>query len=101
MIIVYTTCKDKKEVKKISDYVLRNKLAACVNSFGILSYYLWKGKIRRGREYVCIIKTSASKFRALKEGLAKISGYDIPCIMKININDANNKFIEWMNSEIR
>ena len=45
MAFVYITCKDKKEARKISRFLLEKKLIACANIFPIESMYRWEGKM--------------------------------------------------------
>lgn len=101
MIWIYTTCKNKKEAMKISNYLIKNKLAACINMFPINSLYRWKNKIVKGKEYSLIIKTKNEKFNKIKNEIKKIHSYEVPCILKVNINKANKEYLSWLNKKIK
>jgi len=99
MIFIYITTKNKKEAEKIALHLLKNRFAACINFFPVNSFYLWKGKIEKSKEFVCIIKTNKS-FEKVKEEIKKLHSYKIPCICKINIK-ADSEFKSWIKKELR
>ncbi len=101
MIWIYTTCKNKKEAVRISNHLIKNKLAACNNMFPISSVYRWKNKIVKDKEYALIIKTKNGKFNKIKNEIKKIHGYEVPCILKININKVNKEYLSWLNKEVK
>jgi periplasmic divalent cation tolerance protein len=100
MILVYITCKDAKEAKKISDCLVGKRLAACTNIFPIDSFYWWNGKIENSDEIVIIAKTIDRNYDSIKKEVKKIHSYKIPCIMKIKA-DANKDYEEWVIKETR
>ncbi len=98
MILVYITCKDKEEAKKISKYLLEKRLVACTNIHPIESMYWWKGKIQEDNEFVVIAKTKDSCYDKVKEEVKKIHSYDVPCILKIKA-EANEEYGKWIEEE--
>lgn len=99
MIIVYVTCGSKEEAKKIADFAVKNKLAACANYFPINSVYKWKGKIENDKEFVLLLKTVDKNFGKLKSEIRKMHSYEIPCIMKIDA-DANKEYADWVKKQV-
>lgn len=100
MTIIYITCKDIKEAKKISKHLLNKRIIACANIHPIESMYWWKGKIVEELETVIIAKSSSKNFNKIKEEVKKIHSYEIPCILKID-SEANEGYDEWVRKEIR
>ncbi len=98
-MIIYVTCKDKKEAKKISAHLINKKLVACTNFFPINSMYRWKGKIVDNKEYMLLLKSLNKNYNKIKKEIEKMHSYDIPFIGKINI-DINKKYEKWMDKEI-
>jgi len=94
MILIYVTCKDNKEAKKISKYLLDKKLIVCANIFPIESLYYWKGKLTEDKEVVLILKALKNNYKKIKEEIKKIHSYDIPFIGKINI-EVNKEYKKW------
>jgi periplasmic divalent cation tolerance protein len=85
---------------KLSNYLVENKYAACANIFPIKSAYWWKGQIASDQEYVSILKTITGNWEILKTKVEEIHPYEIPCIMKIEV-EANEKYEEWIRSEVK
>ncbi len=98
MILVYITCKDNEEAKKISRHLLEKKLIACTNIHPIESMYWWKGKIQEDNEVVIIAKTKDSCYDKVKAEVKKVHSYDVPCILKI-MAEANKEYNKWINEE--
>jgi len=100
MTLVYITCKDSKEAKKVSMHLLRKRLIACANIFPIRSMYWWNYKIVDDKENVIIAKTNNKNFPKMVKEVNRIHSYKIPCILKINVT-ANKEYEQWANKEIR
>lgn len=100
MISIYITCRDEKEAIKISKHLLKKRLIACSNIFPIKSMYWWNKKIVNDNEIVILAKTTGKKFEKIKKEVEKIHSYDIPCILKFNV-EANRKYHEWVRQETK
>jgi periplasmic divalent cation tolerance protein len=99
-IFVYITNPSKKHAEKIALHLLNKRLIACVNIFPIQSFYWWKEKIEKSKEYVLIAKTIKEKFEKIKEEVKKIHEYKIPLIAKIEV-EANKEYESWLKKEVR
>ena len=99
MILVYITCKDRKEAKKISEHLLKKRLIACANIFPVESMYWWKGKIVNEKEIVLICKSKENKFSGIKKAIKKIHSYEIPCIERIRTT-ADLDYEKWVKKEL-
>ncbi len=95
MIVLYITCKDKEEAKKISKHLLEKKLIACSNIIPIESMYWWKGKIEECNEYAIIAKTKEENYGPAEQEIKKIHSYQIPCILKIKVG-CNKEYGQWV-----
>jgi periplasmic divalent cation tolerance protein len=99
MILVYITCRDREEAKKISRHLLEKRLVACTNVFPIKSFYRWKNKISENSEIVMIAKSLEENFEKIRREIGKIHSYDIPCILKIKVK-GNKEFLGWIKEEV-
>jgi periplasmic divalent cation tolerance protein len=100
MTLVYITCKDEKEARKISMHLLKKRIIVCANVFPIKSMYWWQGKIVNGRETAIFAKTSSKNFDKIVKEVEKIHSYQVPCIIKLDAK-SSKKYESWENSEIR
>ena len=100
MTLVYITCKDEKEAKKISMHLLRKRLIACANIFPIKSMYWWNNKIANGNESAIIAKTKDKRFERVAAEVKRLHSYAVPCILKID-SISNKEYERWVNKEVR
>jgi periplasmic divalent cation tolerance protein len=99
-IIIYTTNPNLKEAKKVADVLLEKRLIACANHFPIQSAFWWKGKIENAKEIVSILKTKKENWEKVKKEIQKIHSYEIPCIMKMDV-ESNGDYAEWIKKETK
>lgn len=99
MTLVYITCKDKEEARKISKVLLEKKLVACSNMFPIESMYWWKGKIEEDNEVVILAKTKDKNYERIKQEVKKLHSYEVPCILKLS-SDANIDYDKWVDEVV-
>jgi len=96
-IVVITTCDSREIAEKISNFLVRNKLAACVQiSNEINSVYIWKNNIENSTEYYCIIKTKENLFHKVAESIKKIHNYEVPEIIALPIIYLSNDYKKWI-----
>ena len=64
--VVLVMCRTLAEGRRIARRVVSNRLAACVNIVlsPAESFYTWKGKLEKAREYLLVMKTAAPAFSA-------------------------------------
>ena len=95
MMLVYITCRDYKEARKISIHLLKRKLIGCANIFPIKSVYWWNNKIVNHKENAIIAKTNNKNFKKVANEVKKVHSYSIPCILRVNAS-ANREYEDWL-----
>ena len=100
-IIVITTVGNKKDAEELAEKIVSAKLGACVQISEIKSYYAWKGSLESSGEFKLMIKTMDKKYDLLKEFIIKNSKYDIPQILAVNIGKGYDKYLDWVESELK
>ncbi|MCL2390324.1 MAG: divalent-cation tolerance protein CutA [Endomicrobia bacterium] len=96
-IIVFVTVPDRKTANKIKNIVLENKIAACVSvTGGVSSFYWWKGKIGRAKEYLLVMKTVKAKFSDLEKRVKKVHPYEVPEIIAADISAGSKDYLDWI-----
>ena len=99
-VVAYITNENERSARKLSDLLINRKLAACTNQFPITSAYWWKGEIEHSNEVVLIAKTTTSKWIELLEFVERNHPYDVPCIMKFEV-EANEAYERWIEDSVR
>nr|ACN28985.1 unknown [Zea mays] len=101
-IVVYVTVPNREAGKKLSQSIISEKLAACVNIVpGIESVYWWEGKVQSDAEELLIIKTRESLLDALTAHVKANHEYDVPEVIALPITGGNTKYLEWIKNSTR
>lgn len=95
-IILVSTYPNKKSITTISNQIVKNHLAACVNILKISSIYLWKGKTENISEYLALFKTTNKNKNSLKKAIKDTHPYEVPEIAEIHINSINQPYLRWL-----
>lgn len=96
MRIIYITCKDINEAKKISRHLIEKKLVACANIFPINSIYSWENEIKEANEVVVLLKTNNS-YEKVETEIKKLHSYDTPAIYSWTVDKINKDYSDWIN----
>jgi periplasmic divalent cation tolerance protein len=101
-VIVLVTCPNMKSAGKISDILLEKRLAACTNTIpGIESRFRWKGKVKKSKEALMIIKTTKALVKKVEKAVKENHSYEVPEIIAIPIVSGSNEYLNWINSETK
>ena len=100
VVIVMVTAASQDEALKISDQVVRSRLAACASMIPtVRSTYWWEGKVMNDQESLLLIKTTSDKFNSLEETIRKIHSYKVPEIIAIPVSNGFPPYLEWVLKE--
>lgn len=99
MILILVSFESQEDAEKAANYLIDNKLAACVELYPVKNFYTWEGEKVKADEISGIIKTTEEKFPKVKSALEKILPYEIPQIIKLEAS-ANEKYEEWIKESI-
>jgi periplasmic divalent cation tolerance protein len=97
-IVVYITHRNRREARKVVNYLLERRLIACGNIFPIESSYWWNGEIEESGEVVSLVKTKQENWEGLKSEVERIHPYEVPCIMRVPAQ-ANKAYEDWIRSQ--
>ena len=100
-IQISTTVCNIGQGEMIAKALLENRLTACVQIVeNVTSIYPWKGKIKRERELLLLIKSKSSLFNKIRDLLEEIHPYEIPEIIATPIFDGGVSYFAWLNEQI-
>ena len=94
--VVYCTFSTKREAQRLIESLLDKKIIACASVYGVDSFFEWRQKRQKTKEWVAIIKTSKPK--QVSNFLEKNHSYNVPCILSWRVK-ANAPFDKWVNSK--
>jgi periplasmic divalent cation tolerance protein len=101
-IIVLVTTPNIEEARKISQAILGNRKAACVNIIpGVNSTYWWLDKIESAAESMLVIKTEVRLLNAVIDLVKKNHSYTTPEIIAIPIVSGNPDYLKWLEKTLK
>ena len=101
--LFYMTCNNKVEANKIAYALVKKDLVACANIIpNIKSYFKWNNKkVNIIKESVLIGKTVKKNINKIILYVKKISSYDCPCVVFVDIKNGNKDFLSWIKSSTK
>ena len=101
--LFYMSCKNKVEANKIAYDLVKKDLVACANIIpSVKSYFKWnKKKVNIAKENILIGKTVKKNMNKIITYVKKISSYECPCIVFVDINNGNKDFLSWIKSSTK
>lgn len=101
--MVYTTCEDEKEARKIADEVLKRRLGTCMNIIPNMKSMFWwppgENKRDEAEEAILLIKTMSYLYDYVEETILKYHSYETPAIFALPVVAANEKYLGWIKGE--
>jgi len=86
----------------MAEALVDRRLAACVQIVGpIESTYRWQGKLEVAQEWLCLMKTTRTRFRALAAAIDALHSYDTPEVVALPIVAGSRRYLEWLAASVR
>jgi periplasmic divalent cation tolerance protein len=99
-IVVFITVDSQQTAQKITDILLTERKAACVNIVpAVESHYWWQGKKETAQELLLIVKTRAELLDELVKLVKKHHPYSVPEIIALPIVGGNEDYLRWVEVE--
>ena len=99
-LVVLVTCGSREEAARLSEALVGERLAACVNSIPeVASTYRWEGEIRRDTEALLVIKTRRALFERLRARIVELHSYDVPEVIALPIEAGHVPYLDWVTKE--
>ena len=99
--LAYITTKNEEEALNLANLAVEKNLAACGNIFPKMkSVYKWNKKLQNDDETLLILKTNSRKYPSLKKLIIEKHSYEVPCILKIPIDDGNKEYLKWIDDNL-
>ncbi|WP_068546999.1 divalent-cation tolerance protein CutA [Thalassotalea crassostreae] len=100
--VVLCNCPDEDVAFRISEIIVKEKLAACVNILPkITSIYSWQGTIKRDSEVMLMIKTKQSLYTELEQCIKKYHPYDVAEVIALDIQQGSAQYLDWITNTVK
>ena len=101
-ILVLTTVPDEKAAKSLAQRLVKMRAAACVTiTKDVTSFYRWKGKLEKAKEFFMLIKTAAKNFAEVKRIIESSHPYEVPEIISVPIVGGSSRYLTWLFQSLR
>jgi periplasmic divalent cation tolerance protein len=98
---VLTTAGSEDEAEQIGAALVERHLAACVQVVGpVSSCYRWQGKVEQAREWLCLIKTSGTRYAEVEAAIRELHSYDEPEIVATPIVAGSPGYLAWLGENV-
>ncbi len=95
--ITFVTCRDARQARRMSETLVRERLAACVNIVPrVTSVYIWEGKLERSSECLLVIKSCSTLSRRLTGRVRELHTYSVPEVVTFRIASGNPAYLRWV-----
>ena len=99
-VVIFCTVPNKDEAKKISEALLKEKLAACVSTVDkVSSMFLWNEELCKENELLLIIKTKRELFDKIEAVIKAFHSYNVPEIIALPIIVGSQDYLGWIEYE--
>jgi periplasmic divalent cation tolerance protein len=99
-IIVFITAPNEKEAAAISQTIVGERLAACINIIpSVRSIYRWQGRVEDEQEVLMVVKTKKSLFERLQERVKELHSYEVPEIIGLPLVEGSKEYLDWLGQE--
>src|ERR1044072_8919636 len=101
VIVAFSTCPDEASARSISQALVTERLATCVNRLGgVTSTYFWDGRLQEQAEILLIIKTTAARQAELAARLKALHPYELPELVVLPVTGGNEPYLQWVRSGV-
>ena len=101
-LVVTTAVPNRELAHAIAQALLDDKLAASVQIVGpVESLYWWQDQKHVAEEYLCMCRTTAHCFPALKDAIVALHPYVTPEVTAVPIVRGNSDFLAWIDQYTR
>jgi periplasmic divalent cation tolerance protein len=97
ILIAFCTFPDPDLAAKVTDEVVKLRLAACGNILPkIQSIYQWQGKVEMSEEVLVIFKLEARRYPEFETKIRSMHPYEIPEIIAFPVSKGLPAYLEWV-----
>jgi periplasmic divalent cation tolerance protein len=98
-LMAMTTTDARQAAERLASDLVERRLAACVQVLGpISSTYRWRGAVETAEEWLCLIKTTGTRFDALAAWVEANHGYETPELTAVPVAQGSPGYLAWVSA---
>ena len=101
-LVVLVTTPSPERAAEIARTLVEERLAACGNVVpGLRSIYRWEGKVQDDAEALLVLKTTRTRFDALRDRVLALHPYEVPEVIALPVEAGSARYLAWIADETR
>src|SRR5574340_934573 len=101
-VVVLVTAGSAEEGARISDVLVGERLAACVNMVpGVQSRFFWEGKLQRAEECLLICKSTRGAMDRLVFRVKELHSYSVPEVIVLPVINGLSSYLDWVGESVK
>ena len=102
LVVIFITTTTAEEARRISEVLLNERKAACVNIVPtVSSFFWWQDKIESANENLLIVKTKAPLLNEVVKLVIENHSYEVPQVIALPIVGGNQDYLKWIDGEVK
>jgi periplasmic divalent cation tolerance protein len=99
--MIMTTVKNENDAAAMAEFLIAQKVAACVQEIAIRSHYNWEGRTRSEPEILLLVKTAEDRVEDAIAAIRKKHSYKLPEILVVPAAGGLDAYLNWLKDETR
>jgi periplasmic divalent cation tolerance protein len=100
-VVVLTTMASAAEARKLVRHLVDQRLIACGSVLpGATSVYRWRGDVTEEEEVVVLMKTTRSRWDALRAAVTQQHPYEVPELLALPVRAGLESYLSWVSAEV-
>ena len=102
MVMIVSAFSSKEAARKTALEMIEKKIASCIQiTASVLSIYEWQGKMCEEDEVLLFVKTSCSLQNKAIQFIKEHHPYEVPEIITLPVIGGFEKYIQWVDSNLK
>jgi periplasmic divalent cation tolerance protein len=99
-LVVLVTTPSADQAAALARALVEERLAACGNVIpGLRSIYRWEGQVQDEPEALLVLKTTRSRFEALRERVLALHPYEVPEVIALPVEVGSAPYLALIAGE--
>lgn len=99
-VLVYATFPTTAAAETVAETVVREGLAACANIVpGLVSIYIWEGRLEREQEVALLMKTRRALAGEVVARTRSLHPFENPAILVLPVIAGAENFLAWIGQQ--
>ena len=99
--MIETAFDNKKELDKVVEQLLKNKLAASCQVIESNSKWIWEGQLEEAKEFLLLLKTKKKLVKEIHQIIKNNHSYDCFEFATFDLTSCSKEYLNWIKKETK